>query len=305
MFYKKGRQSNFRRGKPQGRYEKKREEPGPCFHCKKIGHLIADCPALQATTSKNVPKKKRAMVATWDDTESESEEENDAAHMCFMAHGDDASKVTNENSIDDDELTMDELAQFFEELQHRYEISQSHNKKLKRENELLKDKINVIEKEKNDLSNAFKKVKIDFENHKLACKGKTPIISCNKNEFVEMQKRVDVLDSTLKKCAFDLNKFASRFPKGVTQGKHTHHAHARKHAHSHKHAFMYGSGRIYVCTHCGRKGHLEKFCFAKHNMNNKYVWVRPGTNPKGPKKIWVPKDPPNLNDAGGSTSSKT
>ena len=216
MFYKKGRQSNFRRGKPQGRYERKREEPGPCFHCKKIGHLIADCPALQATTSKNGPRKKKAMVATWDDTESESEEEIDAAHMCFMAHGEDATKVTLDNSIDDDELTMDELAQFFEELQHRYEISQSHNKKLKRENDTLKNKIDIVVKEKDDLAKAFKNLKIDFEKYKLACKGKTPIASCNKNEFLEIQKRVDVLDSTLKKCAFDLNKFASRLHSSYT-----------------------------------------------------------------------------------------
>ena len=122
---------------------------------------------------------------------------------------------------------------------------------------------------------------------------------------MEIQKRVDVLDSTLKKCAFDLTKIASRFPKEVTQGKHTRHAHARKHAHTHKHAFMYGSGRIYICTHCGRKGHLEKFCFAKNNVHNKFVWVRPGTNPKGPKKIWVPKDPPTLDETGGSSPSKT
>ena len=67
---------------------------GPFFHCKRMGHLIADCPSLQATTSKNVQKKKNAMVATWDDSESESKEKIDAAHMCFMAHGDDASKVT-------------------------------------------------------------------------------------------------------------------------------------------------------------------------------------------------------------------
>ena len=46
MFYKKGRQSNFQRGRPHGRLEKKREETGPCFHCKKTGHLIADCPSL-------------------------------------------------------------------------------------------------------------------------------------------------------------------------------------------------------------------------------------------------------------------
>jgi len=32
MFYKKERQSNFRRGRHQGRFEKKEEEMGLCFH---------------------------------------------------------------------------------------------------------------------------------------------------------------------------------------------------------------------------------------------------------------------------------
>jgi len=200
---------------------------------------------------------------------------------------------------------MDELAHFFEELQHRYEISQSHNKKLKKENEALKNKFEIVVNEKNVLSSAFEKLKIDFEKYKLANKGKTPMTSCNRNDFVEIQKCVEVLYSTIKSYAFDLKKIASRFLKGVTQGKHTHHTHARKHAHTHKHAYMYGSGKIYVCTHCGRKGHLEKFCFIKNSIQNKHVWVRPGTNPIGPKKVWVPKDPPNLSDTGGSCSSKT
>ena len=104
------------------------------------------------------------------------------------------------------------------------------------------------------------------------------------------------MDNTLKKCAFDMNNFASRFPKGIPQGKHTHHHHAsksQKHAHTHKHAFMYSNGRIYTCTHCSRKGHLEKFCYAKLNILNKNIWVRQDTNPIGPKKIWVPKDTKN------------
>ena len=70
------------------------------------------------------------MVATWDDSETKSEEEIDTAHMCFMAHGDEASKVNLKNSLEDEDLTMDELAQFFEELQNRYEISLVQNKKL-------------------------------------------------------------------------------------------------------------------------------------------------------------------------------
>ena len=46
MFYKKGRQSNFQKGRPQGRFEKKKKEMGPYYHCKKMEYLIADCPSL-------------------------------------------------------------------------------------------------------------------------------------------------------------------------------------------------------------------------------------------------------------------
>ena len=96
---------------------------GPYFHCKKTGHLITDFPLLQATNFKNVHKKKKAMVTTWDDSETNSEEEIDAAHICFMANGEEASMVNLETSLEDNDLTLDELAQFFEELKNRYEIS--------------------------------------------------------------------------------------------------------------------------------------------------------------------------------------
>jgi len=109
IFFKKGRESNFRRGRHQGRFEKKEEETGSYFHCKMMGHLIADYPSLQATTFKNVYKKKKAMVATWDDSETESKEEIDAAHVCFMANGEEASMVI-ETSLEDNDLTMNELA---------------------------------------------------------------------------------------------------------------------------------------------------------------------------------------------------
>jgi len=46
IFYTKGRQINFRRGRPQERFEEKKEEMGSYFHCKKTGHLIMDCPTL-------------------------------------------------------------------------------------------------------------------------------------------------------------------------------------------------------------------------------------------------------------------
>ena len=59
--------------------------------------------------------------------------------------------------------------------------------------------------------------------------------------------------------------------------------------------------RVYKCTHCGRKGHLAKFCYVKINaMNfaNKNVWVPLDANPRGPKRKWVPKSLPLVFDVG-------
>jgi len=61
------------------------------------------------------------MVATWDDSETESKEKVDTANICFMANRDEVSKVTFESSLDEDDLTMDELERFFKELQEQYE----------------------------------------------------------------------------------------------------------------------------------------------------------------------------------------
>ena len=50
---------------------------------------------------------------------------------------------------------------------------------------------------------------------------------------------------------------------------HAHHprhiyAHFAHHDHTHSHVHT----RVYKCTHYGRKGHLEKFCFDKiHHIN--------------------------------------
>jgi len=88
-------------------------------------------------------------MATWDDSKTKFEEEIDTAHICFMANREGTSKVNIETSLDEDNLTIDELAQVFEELQNRYEISIAQNKKLKKENDLLKNKLDIVFKEKN------------------------------------------------------------------------------------------------------------------------------------------------------------
>jgi len=80
------------------------------------------------------------------------------------------------------------------------------------------------------------------------------------------------------------------------------HAHKPRHtlaSHVHAHNTMYA--HVYTYTHCERKGHLGKFCFDRiHDSNfaNKFVWVRKGANPHGPKRVWVPKVTPILFDVG-------
>jgi len=58
---------------------------------------------------------------------------------------------------------------------------------------------------------------------------------------------------------------------------------------------------VYTCTHCGRKGHLAKFCYDRvhdENLANKFVWVRKGANPHEPKRVWVSKTTPILFNVG-------
>ena len=84
------------------------------------------------------------------------------------------------------------------------------------------------------------------------------------------------------------------------QKKHTPPMHAHKSRHTHAshtntHNIMYA--HVYTCIHCGRKGHLAKFCYDRvYNVNfaSRFVWVRKGANPNGPKRVWVPKATPIL-----------
>ena len=95
-------------------------------------------------------------------------------------------------------------------------------------------------------------------------------------------------------------RLESMFRKKHAPHMHAHHTwHTHAH-HAHTHDSMYA--HVYSCTHCGRKGHLAKFCYDRihiSNFANKFVWVRKGANPHGPKRVWVPKTtPPIIFDVG-------
>ncbi|GAV61942.1 UBN2 domain-containing protein, partial [Cephalotus follicularis] len=92
---------------PQKEESSKKEEL-TCFECKNPGHFKCGCPSLktieQFKKSNEHSKKKKAMVATWDDSdESSSDEESDGevANIAFMA--------IEEVEEDEVNLSFDEL----------------------------------------------------------------------------------------------------------------------------------------------------------------------------------------------------
>ena len=82
------------------------------------------------------------------------------------------------------------------------------------------------------------------------------------------------------------------------------HAHPSRHTHAHHGHNHDMYAHVYTCTHCGRKGHLARFCYDHlhiENLANNLVWVRKDTNPRGPTRKWVPKSTSLIFDVGGGS----
>ena len=116
----------------------------------------------------------KGLKGTWD-SNSESKEEVDMAHVCFMAD-ENTPKVTSESHLDEYELSMDELCEAFEELSNNYDLFKKKYLKIKRENKLLPNQIVVLFKEKEVLSFTLQNTQKDFDAHKVSCKAKFSMI---------------------------------------------------------------------------------------------------------------------------------
>ncbi|KAH9697041.1 hypothetical protein KPL71_023435 [Citrus sinensis] len=71
---------------------KEKKEVIKCYECKKPGHIRSECPLLNKL-------KKKAMVATWDDSEEETsddEEHQEMTNLALMAIGDESDDKLDE-----------------------------------------------------------------------------------------------------------------------------------------------------------------------------------------------------------------
>jgi len=64
--------------------------------------------------------QEETVKGSWD-SESESEKEVDTINVCFMDN-DNAPKITLETTLDDYDLSMDELGETFEKLSNNYDF---------------------------------------------------------------------------------------------------------------------------------------------------------------------------------------
>ena len=130
-----------RKFQKKGRFPEKtkdQDETPPCFKCNKPGHLKRDCPLLKMKIFRKESKKskKKALQATWDVSDSFSDEEsssdNERANMCFM---------TQENVSLSQSEDMEELLDAFKELYDQYKHLKLTSKNLNQRNVSLKEAV--------------------------------------------------------------------------------------------------------------------------------------------------------------------
>ncbi|KAH9671090.1 hypothetical protein KPL70_017213 [Citrus sinensis] len=192
FFKKTEEQRNFRNFKNQ----REKKEVITCYECKKPGHIRSECPLINKL-------KKKAMVATWDDSEEDSSDEEgsqEVSNQALMAiGGDDLNEVSDP--------TYDELYDAFKELH----------------NELMKiGKKNVcLKKEMTKLKNEYESL-----NARIAClevKNKTlhdEITFSNDKPNIShehLESHIDDLkneNQMLKKKSNELNEIVLKFTSG-------------------------------------------------------------------------------------------
>lgn len=177
--------------------EKGKNEAIVCFECKKRGHIRSECPLLNKL-------KKKAMVATWDNSDEESSDEEDSqevSNLTLMAIGDDELDEIN------DLPTYDELHVAFKELHDKLMKIGKNNicleKKmveLTNENESLSAKITRLE-----LENKILHDRVALSNKKSSTSHEhlESHVDDLKNEKDTLQKCNDLLNERIKGLDLD------------------------------------------------------------------------------------------------------
>src|SRR3954462_827116 len=180
----------FEQGESSGdrRSDKKK---AVCYECNEPGHFKNECPKLQKENPKKKFHKKKGLMATWDESEDDSDSEDEQANCALMATEDDGSESTSESDSEEvfSELTRDELVSSLTELLELKAHLSIKYKKLKKQFE-------------------FETKKLELENSEL--KEKVLNLSKDSGSPSETEKSIPSLNHILKEYDSSFRKFLSR-----------------------------------------------------------------------------------------------
>ncbi|PKA63479.1 hypothetical protein AXF42_Ash005374 [Apostasia shenzhenica] len=262
--FRRSQRKSFKNRENKENTLKVKEDDVICYKCNKPGHIKSNCPLLKPRKS----KKKKALVATWSDSdESSSSDDKEVVNLCLMADVD-------INSVNELPLTYDELEENLVDLIHGYEKLKNRYFFLKNTHSScdslckeLKKKINDLTLKNNDLSMVV--TKVSKKNEMLKSKNimLEPRCMLRVNNTSYVRNRKHVRNDSLNACQ--------------TYG----------HISSHV-----------ICNFCQKHGHVAYTCkIGKVILASKdsfYIWIPKGlshvdylttTNFIGPKFVWVPK----------------
>ncbi|GAV65908.1 zf-CCHC domain-containing protein/UBN2 domain-containing protein, partial [Cephalotus follicularis] len=185
---------------------KNKKEESTCYECKKPGHFKNECPNLKKKEkfNKEHSKKKKAMVATWDDSDpSSSEEESDVevANLAFMA-------IEEENE-DEVKFSFDELQDAYENLFHEYKNVCINNKSIKKDVCSMSKEIENLRNENSKYISEIESLKIEncyYMNEIDVLNVSSKLSNDFKEENEKLKLEIDALKKTFSKFSNSSDK---------------------------------------------------------------------------------------------------
>jgi hypothetical protein len=242
--------------------------------------------------------------------QTSNDEEDSTEASCLMAYEDEVTSKLN--SLEDEAYSYDELQNAFEELVEEFEKNVLKNKVFKKKVTSLSNELDDF-KSKNEI---LEKQIISLNDKNLSLEKEIIKLEVKSQNFIEKMKANDVETSSqivhnsnllinenkeLKLKVENLTKILTNFTNGkknldnllgsqrcVFDKAGIGYNPKIKEKHYQKIFINENLLKSPICKHCGKIGHNIHTCPMK-NM----IWIikgtSPPTNPRGPKKIWVPK----------------
>src|SRR3954466_4884508 len=303
----------FERGESSDdrRFDKKKVM---CYECNEPGHYKNECPKLQKANPKKKFHKKKSLMATWDESEDESDSEDEQTNCALMATEDDGSESTSESDSEEvfSELSREELVSSltdllelkahlsikYKKLKKQFEFE---TKKLELENSELKEKVlnlsknsgspSEIEKAIPSMNHILKEYDLSFRKFLSRSIGRSQLasmiyaVSGNKRVGIGFEGEIPYKLESVDDMKISYKPLYDQFKYGHSHDiRHTSHAQSFHITHTKKHVTQ---PRRY---HENLVKNYHAVPPSTYNVKPKFNQNLKKSNKKGPKKMWVPKD---------------